>query len=176
MFEPESISNNWLLYAGNIPASAGLSIPFILPTSNVAPANKAPEFPAEINTSPSPFFNILNPTTIEESFLCFIATVGWSSISIVSVAFLIFNLSDISSISLPVNSFTLALIISSLPINVTSAFIWVIAFIAPFMFASGALSPPIASSNIFMFFSYPFLYIYDYSWCFYFIIVLLKLQ
>ena len=45
MFEPESINNSWLLYAGKIPANAGLSIPFILPTNNVAPVNKAPEFP-----------------------------------------------------------------------------------------------------------------------------------
>ena len=76
VFEPQSINNNWLLYAGNIPAKAGLSIPFILPTNNVAPASNAPEFPADINTSPSSCFSILNPTTIDESFLCFIATVG----------------------------------------------------------------------------------------------------
>ena len=87
VFEPASINNNWLLYAGKIPASAGLSIPFILPTNKVAPVNNAPEFPADINTSPSSAFNILKPTTIEESFLCLIASVGVSSISIVSFAF-----------------------------------------------------------------------------------------
>ena len=38
---------------------------------------------------------------LDESFLCLIATVGWSSISIVSVAFFIFNLSEISSTSFP---------------------------------------------------------------------------
>ena len=36
----------------------------------------APELPAEINTSPSSCFSILKPTTIEESFLFLIATVG----------------------------------------------------------------------------------------------------
>ena len=55
VFDPQSINNNWLLYDGNIPANAGLSIPFILPTKRVAPASSAPEFPAEINTSPSSF-------------------------------------------------------------------------------------------------------------------------
>ena len=54
-------------------AKAGLSIPFILPTSNVAPVNKAPEFPAEIKTSPLPSFSKLKPTTIEESFFLLIA-------------------------------------------------------------------------------------------------------
>ena len=181
VFDPESINNNWLLYAGNIPANAGLSIPFILPTINVAPASNAPEFPADMNTSPSFSFSILNPTTIDESFLCLIASVGPSSISIVSVAFFIFSLSDTSSISFPVNSFTLFLITSSFPTNVIVAFIWLTAFNAPFILASGALSPPIASSNIFIVL-FPFLLClflfcyYSYSWCFYFIIVLLKLQ
>ena len=90
------------LYAGNIGAIAGLSIPFILPTSKVAPVNKAPEFPAEINTSPSPSFSILNPTTIDESFLCFIAIVGVSSISIVSVVcFIVILLLNSLIFSLP---------------------------------------------------------------------------
>ena len=85
VFAPQSIKTNLLLYAGKIPANAGLSTPFILPTKRVAPVSRAPEFPAEINTSPLPSFSKLNPTTIEESFLCFIATVGVSSISIISV-------------------------------------------------------------------------------------------
>ena len=46
VLDPESINTNLLLYAGNIPAKAGLSIPFILPTIKVAPVSKAPEFPA----------------------------------------------------------------------------------------------------------------------------------
>ena len=85
VLEPQSINSSLLLYEGKIPASAGLSIPFILPTNNVAPVNNAPELPADINTSPLPSFNILKPTTIDESFLCFIACVGISTISIVSV-------------------------------------------------------------------------------------------
>ena len=97
VFAPESINTSLLLYAGNIPAIAGLSIPLILPTSKVAPASNAPEFPADMNTSPSFSFSILNPTTIDESFLCFILSVGPSSISIVSVAFFIDNLGDIST-------------------------------------------------------------------------------
>ena len=80
-----SIRTNLPWYAGKIPAKAGLSIPLILPTNKVAPVNKAPELPAEIKTSPSPFFNMLNPTTIEESFLFLIATVGVSSILILSL-------------------------------------------------------------------------------------------
>ena len=101
VFAPLSINTSLLLYDGNIPAIAGLSIPFILPTRRVAPVSNAPEFPAEMNTSPSPSFSILKPTTIDESFLCLIACVGISSISIVSVAFFIFSLGDISSIVLP---------------------------------------------------------------------------
>ena len=86
VLEPQSIRTNLLWYEGSIPAKAGLSTPFILPTKRVAPVRSAPEFPAEINTSPFPSFSKLNPTTIEESFLCLIARVGVSSISIVSVA------------------------------------------------------------------------------------------
>ena len=73
VFAPASTSINPFLYDGSIGAIAGLSTPFILPTNNVAPVSNAPEFPAEINTSPSSAFNILNPTTIDESFLCLIA-------------------------------------------------------------------------------------------------------
>ena len=101
VFDPESIKTNLLLYAGKIPAKAGLSMPFILPTIKVAPVSKAPEFPAEINTSPSPSLSILNPTTIDESFLRLIASVGVSSISIVSVALWILSLGEISSAVFP---------------------------------------------------------------------------
>ena len=98
MLAPASININLFLYAGSIGAIAGLSIPFILPINNVAPVSNAPEFPADKNTSPFPSFSILNPTTIEESFLCLIASVGLSSILIVSVVCSTLNLGDISSI------------------------------------------------------------------------------
>ena len=42
-------------------AKAGLSIPLILPTKRVAPVKSAPEFPAEINTSPLSSFKRLKP-------------------------------------------------------------------------------------------------------------------
>ena len=104
--------------------------------------SKAPEFPADINTSPSSCFNMFNPITIEESFFCFIAFVGVSSISIVSKAFFIVILLVISSKFLLYISFTLFFITSSFPIKIISDSISFAAFIAPLIFASGALSPP----------------------------------
>ena len=151
VFAPASINKNLPSKAGNIAARAGLSIPFILPTNKVAPANNAPEFPADKNTSPSPFLSILNPTTIDEFFFVFIAFVGLSSIVISSSALTIFILSDNSFIfSLPYNSFIRSFNIFSFPIKIISALIFSIAFTAPVIFASGALSPPIASNNIFI--------------------------
>ena len=97
VLEPASIRRRRPLYAGKIPAKAGRSIPLILPTNKVAPVKSAPEFPAEIKTSPSPCFNRLKPTTMEESFLRLIACVGISSISIVSVAWWTFKFGAISS-------------------------------------------------------------------------------
>ena len=65
-----------------------------------------------------------------------------SSISIISVAFFIVILFVISSNSFPYISFILFLIISSFPIKIISDSISFIALIAPFIFASGLLSPP----------------------------------
>ena len=151
VFAPASTSITPFLYDGSIGAIAGLSTPFILPTSKVAPVSNAPEFPAETNTSPSPSFNNLKPTTIEESFLCFIACVGMSSIVISSVVLCIIILSDISFIlSFPYSSFTFLFIFSSFPTKIISELISFIAFTAPLIVASGALSPPIASKIIFI--------------------------
>ena len=94
---------------------------------------------------------MLNPTTIDESFLDFIALVGLSSIVITSSAFTIFILSVISlMLSFPYSSLIFVFNTFSFPIKIISASMLFIALIAPLIFASGALSPPIASNNIFI--------------------------
>ena len=70
----------------------GLSIPFILPTINVPPANKAPVLPADTIASAFLSFTKFNATTIEESFLRLTAITGLSSFSIISVVCIISSL------------------------------------------------------------------------------------
>ncbi len=55
-------------------------------TSRVPALSSAPVLPAETKASPSPFFSMVSPTVIEESFFTLKAVAGSSCMSMTSVA------------------------------------------------------------------------------------------
>ena len=78
---------------GRSVASAGLKIPFILPTISNPDAKSAPVLPIESIASPSPFFSIFAATTTDAFFLLLTAFAGSSWFVITSSAFAILILS-----------------------------------------------------------------------------------
>ena len=128
---------------GYMLASAGRSIPCILPKIKSPPERSAPVLPAEIKISPSPFFTIFIPFTIEESFFERTALTGASSFVITSRASATVILSWLYLYFL-----SSWFINSSCPIITISWSISLEARTAPSTIAPGALSPPMPSKII----------------------------
>ncbi len=145
-FAPQSISRAGPFAVGIRGASGDLSTPFILPTTNCPPTSIAPVLPAETNASASPCFTRFMPTTIDEFFFFLMAITGGSSKPITSSActMLIRSLSYVYlPSSLFISSVRPASTILRLEISPSAS-------TAPLTGASGALSPPIASTTTFI--------------------------
>ena len=84
---PQSINSEKPFFDGKNGASAGLLIPFILPTTSWPPTRIAPVLPADTTASACPSCTSFMATTRDESFFSRIAFVGTSPISMISVAF-----------------------------------------------------------------------------------------
>ena len=116
-------------------------------TTRVAPASRAPVDPAETKASPSPSRSIRRPTVREESFFRLKAVAGSSEIS---------TTSDASRISTPAGrvfppaASTARRTSAVLPTRITSVPYCSWASSAPWTTARGALSPPMASTMIFI--------------------------
>ena len=129
-------------------AMQGLLTPLILFVISVAPTVTAPVLPAETNASPLPSLSSLKPTAILES--AFSLSTDFASSVIVITPFV----STISVfLSVILFSLTHLLILSSSPTRIISTPNSSTASIEPFMISRGALSPPNASTIIFIYLS-----------------------
>ena len=121
--------------------------PRIRLTTKVAPASSAPVEPAETKASPWPSLRRFRPTVREESFFTLKAVAGSSQISTTSLA---------SRISTPLGRVVSPQASTHLRMSAarptskmsTPKVLW--ASNAPWTTAAGALSPPMASTMIFM--------------------------
>ena len=116
-------------------------------TTSVAPESRAPVDPAETKASPAPSRRSFNPTVREESGLSLKAMAGSSAISTTSVASLI---STPAGRLLTPQASTALRISAVRPTRVSSTPCFRLASRAPRTISSGALSPPMASTMIFM--------------------------
>ena len=126
-------------------ASAGRLTPRRVRTIRLAPTWSAPVLPAETNASPLPSFSRFRPTTMEESFLVRMALAGSSHISMTSV--------QLTS-SMPSSGMLLSAAVLRTRASSPTPMSWtpysLTAAAAPSSTASGALSPPIISTMIFI--------------------------
>ena len=142
---PPSIRIRWPFAVGRIGARAGRFIPLSLFAINVEPTTSAPVLPAETKASPLPSARACKPTAMEQSFLLLIISVGSSWISITDSVCIMDILSRLRLFFSAVS-----LIIFSFPVRVTSTPSSATALAAPSITAKGALSPPNASTIIFI--------------------------
>ena len=126
-------------------ARAGRFTPRRVRTMRLAPTCSAPVLPAETKASPLPSFSRFRPTTMEESFLLRMALAGSSHMSMTSVQF---------TSSMPSSGMLLSAAVfrtsSSLPTPRICTPYSFTACAVPSSTASGALSPPIMSTMIFI--------------------------
>ncbi len=143
---PQSIRSAGPLAVGITGASGERSTPFILPTTNWPPTSIAPVLPAETNASASPCFTRFIPTTIDEFFFFLIAITGGSSKPIISSACTML-IRPLSYVYLSSSFFISSVLPARIILMPGTSFN---ASTAPFTGASGALSPPIASTTTFI--------------------------
>ena len=130
------------LRLGKVVVIPGRSSPLIRPIINKPAAKRAPVLPAEKIASASPFFTAWAAKTIDEFFLRRTALTGSSSIVITSSVWTTLTFLK-SSMYLAISSFF------PYKINSTSGRAF-LASLTPLTISSGALSPPIASTAIFI--------------------------
>ena len=116
-------------------------------TTSVAPESSAPVDPAETKASPAPSFSRFNPTVREESGFCLKAMAGSSAISTTSLASLISTPAGRLFWPQASTAFSTSAV---RPTRMISTPWFRLASSAPRTISSGALSPPIASTMIFM--------------------------
>ena len=144
---PQSMSTAPPLAVGTTGAMAARRMPRTRLTSSVAAESRAPVLPALTKASPLPSFRRLSPTVREESFFSRKAVAGLSQISTTSEAWAISSPAG-SSLS-PISSSTRR-ISSPRPTSTTSTPCSRTAASAPLTLEAGALSPPMASTIIFI--------------------------
>ena len=144
---PQSMSTAPPAPVGTTGARAARRIPRIRLTSRVAADRMAPVLPAETNASAAPFFSRLRPTVREESFFSLKAVAGLSHISTTSEAWAISTPGGRSSTPSSLSTFRIS---SPRPTRTTSTPSSRTALSAPRTLETGALSPPMASTMIFM--------------------------
>ena len=132
---------------GTTGASAARRMPLIRFATRVAPDSSAPVEPAETKASPSPAFSRFSPTVSEESFFFRKAVAGSSHISTTSLAW--DTATPAGRSLMPLSARTLRMS-SPLPTRMISTPYSLLAWMAPITGASGALSPPMASTMIFI--------------------------
>ena len=132
---------------GTTGARAARRMPLMRLMSRVAAPSRAPVDPADTKASPSPFFSRFSPTVREESFFSRKAVAGLSQISTTSEAWAISTPAGRSWMPLSLSTFRIS---SPRPTRVMSTPYALLAWMAPMTGAWGALSPPMASTMIFM--------------------------
>ncbi len=142
---PASISMKQPLLFGITGAKAMRLMPFMRFTMNVEPMVSAPLLPPETNASPSPTARRLKPSAIDEfdfdlsispASSSMVITSGASAISMPSSGILLPSAAERISLSRPVSS-----IFIPRPLTASAH---------PFIISRGALSPPKASTIIFI--------------------------
>ena len=124
-------------------------MPLIRLVTRVAPDSRAPVEPAETKASPSPSLSKFRPTVREESFFLRKAVAGSSHISTTSLAWVTATPAGRSLMPLAARVLRMS---SPRPTRMISTPYSLLAWMAPITGAWGALSPPIASTMIFMLF------------------------
>ena len=122
-------------------------MPLIRLVTRVAPDSSAPVDPAETKASPSPSLRRFSPTVREESFFFRKAVAGSSHTSTTSLAWVTATPAGRSLMPLPASTLRIS---SPLPTRMMSTPYSLLAWMAPITGAWGALSPPMASTMIFM--------------------------
>src|SRR6266702_5358745 len=140
-FAPMSRSSGFPVSAGRTEMMAGRSTDGSRPSTKMAPAITAPEFPAETMPQASPRFTSSKQTRIELSFLRRIAWPGWSSIATTSEA----CFTAMGRSFPPPWRASCSRISGSGPTS-TTATPWRAAATAPWTMSPGAWSPPMAST------------------------------
>ena len=128
-------------------AMAARRMPWIRLVMRVAPVSSAPVEPADTMASPPPFFSSVSPTPIEVSFFRRNTVAGSSHISTVSAVGM---MAAPSGSSVRPQARTASRMAASSPVNTMSTPKRFCACSAPLTISCGALSPPMASTMIFM--------------------------
>ena len=132
---------------GTTGAMAARRMPRMRLTISVAADNSAPVLPAETKAAPSPFFSRFRPTVREESFFSLKAVAGLSHISTTSEAWTISSPGGSSPMPSSLSTLRMS---SPRPTRMTSTPSSRTAARAPRTLETGALSPPMASTMIFI--------------------------
>ena len=128
-------------------AMAARRMPWMRLVMRVAPVSSAPVEPADTMASPPPFFSSVRPTPMDVSFFRRNTVAGSSHISTVSVVGIT---AAPSGRAVRPHALTASRMAASSPVNTMSAPKRFCACSAPLTISSGALSPPMASTMIFM--------------------------